>query len=654
MQIKKILYLMFILLIIIMGLTGCSSLPFTTKNYTLDIDKKGQGSIIEPNGEGEYEFKEDTIVTIKLEPAEGYKFKTWKGSNSSDLVEKKFPNEWEITMDDDKSITAIFDEIVATVSGQISIYNNDKDSSVQSYSANSNKKTNQIEINEYESSSLYEKNEIIIKYKPIISTQSVKGMENNNSLTKMGQMNSKGNIALYKIPEDKTVTQMIDKFKKQKNVEWVSPNYIYKALEVPIDEYYDKQWGHIQMNLESAWDVETGSDSVTVAVIDTGIIPSHEDLKDNLSDEGVDFVGYPNDRETLPEDYVITDDDPTDETSKSEGGSHGTHVTGIIGAVGDNSKGIAGVNWNVNILPVRVLGSDGSGSSWDIAEGIYYSIDEEVDVINLSLGIRLEEGEELEDNLMKNALIEAEQKGIINFAASGNSGTDEVLYPARYDSTVAVGSIDSNYEKSSFSNYGSNLDLVAPGGSDSNGNSIYSTWGYYKTDTTIPWGYFSMSGTSMATPYASGVAALLISNGVTGVDNIKERMTSTAVDLGAKGKDEEYGYGLIDAYGALLNKELGGPYIFAGKETDGTIEVVSEVTQLSGGDYKLNHVEPGNIKIYGWRDSNNNGEIDAGDYWGETNYIDIEGSTSYTRDIDIYYVSESTESNLTVEGMDSF
>ena len=310
---------------------------------------------------------------------------------------------------------------------------------------------------------------------------------------------------------------------------------------------------------------------------------------------------------------------------------------------------------NINIFLERgkltcLLGANGSGSNWDIAEGIYYSIDQGADIINLSLG---RDGSGPTSDLEKETLNYAYDNNVLVFAASGNEGTTPINYPAQYDSTVAVGSINENNERSSFSNYGPKLDLIAPGGFNSNSNSIYSTWGYYNNGDPIS-SYTHMHGTSMATPYASGVAALLISNGVTGVDNIKNRMTSTAVDLGVSGKDNYYGYGLVDAYGALVDKKLEEPYIFAGKEANGSIEVVSEVVQSKEENYQLDSVKPGEIKIYGWRDVNNNDEIDAGDYWGESNYNNVSEKESYTIDFNIYYVTESTSSGLTIKGHNDF
>jgi serine protease len=162
-----------------------------------------------------------------------------------------------------------------------------------------------------------------------------------------------------------------------------------------------------------------------------------------------------------------------------------------------------------------------------------------------------------------------------------------------------------------------------------------------------------MQGTSMATPYASGVAALLIASGVNGVQNIKDRMTSTAVDLGFEGKDNYYGYGLVDAYGALLDKKLKNPYVLAGKVVGDFIKVMSEVVQVNDdGSYQLTEVEEGTVKIYGWRDVDENQEINAGDYWGvSSRSIEVAENSSYTMDVDIYYVTEESATSLRIKGL---
>ena len=606
---------------------------FVRKEYPLNINIEGQGDVQEEivKTPSTQDYKYGTTVKLTAQPNTGWYFDRWE----EDLTGEENPK--QITVDSEKNVTAHFKE-TSTVSGQITLHNS------TGYTAPSSldKQTSQVEINKQGGLSEFRENEIIIKYKDIVSTQSIHGLEVKNNLTKMSQMEiDNGKVALYQILENKTVSEMVDKFKDKEEVEWIEPNYLLYTLAIPSDPDYTSQWGFVNLNMEAAWDKKKNSDSVTVAVIDSGIIPNHPDLVNNLL-QGADFVGGTNNAPT--EDYNMTDSDPTDETTYLNGGSHGTHVAGIIGAVGNNNQGVTGVNWSTNILPIRVLGADGSGTNWDIAEGIYYAIDQGTDVINLSLG------GPSESNLLKNAVDYAEQSGVITFAASGNDGDYGVLYPARYDSTVAVGATNINNQVTSYSNHGPNVDLTAPGGTFS--YLIYSTWGYYSYGTIYS-GYEYMQGTSMATPYASGVAALLIASGVNGVQNIKDRMTSTAVDLGFEGKDNYYGYGLVDAYGALLDKKLKNPYVLAGKVVGDFIKVMSEVVQVNDdGSYQLTEVEEGTVKIYGWRDVDENQEINAGDYWGvSSSSIEVAENSSYTMDVDIYYVTEESATSLRIKGL---
>lgn len=235
----------------------------------------------------------------------------------------------------------------------------------------------------------------------------------------------------------------------------------------PNDPDYARQWALPHIQAETAWDEMNALKPITVAVIDTGVCMSHEDLDGRVLDNGYDFVD--------------NDDDPEDVFG------HGCSVAGIIAANIDNGIGIAGFAPNVSILPIRVLGPNGSGSMADVAAGIVYAADNGADIINLSLGSFV--GSQTE----KDAVDYAVDKGVTVIASAGNSGGSLPGYPARYDNVVAVGAIDPDGSRSSFSNKGG--DIWAPG---RDVHTIY-----------LNNGYKALNGTSFSAPYVSAMAAVL-------------------------------------------------------------------------------------------------------------------------------------------------
>lgn len=495
--------------------------------------------------------------------------------------------------------------------------------------------------------------EIIVKYYNSTVTSasnSVKEVKGLNIAKKLNRGN--GELVKFKIPAGKTVEDMIEYFSERPGIEYAEPNYYVYAQAIPNDEQYEDnngiiQWGSIATNLEAAWDEQKYSNSVTVAVLDSGVIPDHEDLENNISGGAnvVGDIGENND----PRDYTA-DSDISDRTTEADGGSHGTHVAGIIGALTNNNIGVAGVSWEINIMPVKVLDDTQTGNTFDIAEGIYFAVDNGADILNMSLGADLDSGEL--PSYLTEAVEFADRKSRILIAASGNEGSNYVLYPAAYPEVIAVGALDIYNQHASYSNYGSELDLVAPGGDDTDG--ILSTWGYYDDPNYIT-DYNYMVGTSMAAPYVSGAAALLLESGVSPHD-IKNRLISTAVDLGPEGKDEKYGYGLLDVYGALLNKKITAPYVFAATKNNGTLIIESNSTRMnSDGSYTLSDRINGDYYMVAWRDINNNFEIDGGDYFGITESVEkyYSGSIYDNQDINMYYVtSSSTAASLSVEGIE--
>ncbi len=341
-------------------------------------------------------------------------------------------------------------------------------------------------------------------------------------------------------------------------------NYLYKAFRIPNDSHYRFQWNYNLMSLPGAWDITRGSSNVVVAVVDTGVLLDHPDLKGKLAN-GYDFIS---DSNTALDGNGLDSNpaDPGDQIGgKNSSSFHGTHVTGTISAITDNNQGIASVGWLTKVMPLRVLGRGGDGSDYDIEQAILYAAGlpnrsgtvpaKIADVINMSLG-----GPSISSGL-QSALTKAYDKGIIIVSAAGNSNSGIPMYPASLPGVVSVSAVDINKNRASYSNYGSKISLAAPGGdkltADVNGDGqpdeILSTQGSDKTGT-IEHIYAYAMGTSMATPHVSGVMALMkaVNPNLTpqNVDQLIKNGTITE-DIGDRGRDDNFGYGLLNAQKAV-------------------------------------------------------------------------------------------------------
>jgi|AntDeeMinimDraft_4_1070355.scaffolds.fasta_scaffold00071_16 serine protease len=286
------------------------------------------------------------------------------------------------------------------------------------------------------------------------------------------------------------------------------------AFETPNDELYDQQYSPQQVRAPEAYDTTKGSEDVVISIVDQGVKYDHPDLADQFgANKGKDFVD--------------DDDDPYPESMSDE--YHGTHVAGSASATTDNAEGIAGIS-NSRLLSARALGSGGGGSLADIAEAVRWSADQGADIINMSLG-----GGGYTDT-MKNAVSYAVSNGALPICAAGNNGSSSVSYPAGYSECVAVSAVDSNEDLASFSQYGDKCDVASPG------VDVLSTW----TESTSYGQYNKISGTSMACPNASGVAALgKAADPDLGPNELRSRLKQTAVDIGLS--EEKQGSGRVDA-----------------------------------------------------------------------------------------------------------
>ncbi|MBI2850486.1 MAG: S8 family peptidase [Chloroflexi bacterium] len=270
-------------------------------------------------------------------------------------------------------------------------------------------------------------------------------------------------------------------------------------------------WGVDRIDAERAWGTANGT-GVTVGIIDTGIDYNHPELAAAYGG------GY---------DFVNKDSDPSDDNG------HGTHVAGTIAAARDGN-GVAGVAPGASLRAYKVLNANGSGYWSDVIAALGQAVTDGVQVVNMSLGANTA------PKALQTACDNAYAKGVLLVAAAGNSGSGSVSYPAKYASVIAVAATDSSDKRAYFSNFGSQIELAAPG------VAVYSAY--------PGGGYATLSGTSMATPHVVGSAALVFAAGIGDNDGkngaaneVRARLQQTADDLGTTGKDKYYGYGLVDA-----------------------------------------------------------------------------------------------------------
>ena len=315
----------------------------------------------------------------------------------------------------------------------------------------------------------------------------------------------------------------------------------YTALLTPNDPFYP-QWYTDKISAPAAWDITTGSSSIIVADIDTGFALNHEDLAGRWAAGGKDFVN--------------SDNDPSAGTTNPSGigVSHGTETDGLVGASGNNAKGVASINWGAKILPLQALDDNGEGTTTDVASAVHYAVDQGAKVINMSLGVVSP------DPILKAELDYAQSHDVVVVAAAGNCGNPssyflydcstigQMIYPANYPQVLAVGATDINDTRASFSSYGPNLDVVAPGSgslrtttwSPSNQTSLYST---------------GLNGTSFSSPIVAGLAALYkgykpsatASETIHAITNNADKVSGMA----SQNFTNEYGFGRVNALRVL-------------------------------------------------------------------------------------------------------
>lgn len=489
-------------------------------------------------------------------------------------------------------LVSIITAILLTLSQGFNVYAFDEGTSLSSnqLSTSSNLKNKSFSSSEVISNRPFIQGEIIVKYKDQATPIEKQSALNKINSLSIKQRNTDLNEDVVKISPVETVQDTVSKLKQDKNVEFAQPNYIYTAKDFSDEPLSNYQWGMVNsgqdimssigisgvdINLENAWNITKGSSEVVVGVVDTGIDINHPDLKDRIwvnPDVQADKNQYPNDMNGW--DFYNNDNimfNPAD------GDDHGTHVAGII-AASLNNIGVSGVAPNVKIMPLKFMGPNG-GTTYDAIRAIQYAQSKGVKILNFSWG-----GTDY-DSALKDAI---SNSGCLVIAAAGNDGTNNDTapdYPASYklDNIISVAAIDNRGNLADFSNYGPNTVSVAAPGVDIlstvpkgfNGYSYRTAYDYY-------------SGTSMAAPFVTGIAALLYGVGIRDPLTIKQDIIKGSKPISSL-KGKIITGGMVDAYNALMAASI---------SNQGGVKY----TRLAGSDRYLTALQ---ISKTGWSTADN-------------------------------------------------
>ncbi|MGA1869223.1 MAG: S8 family serine peptidase [bacterium] len=383
------------------------------------------------------------------------------------------------------------------------------------------------------------RNEIIVMFQPGTSLDSSNRLHQECG-THLLKISPYVGFHLVAVPNSAVFDNIMLKYNQHPNVLYAEPNYIRHAHLVPNDPYYPYQWHLPHLFTGWAWDISTGVGAI-VALLDSGVayrtsgvFLQAPDLAGTLFTPGYDFVNVD----------AFPDDD----------NSHGTFMCGCIAQTTNNLLGVAGVAFNATIMPVKIMDPLGDVTIANEVDGIYFAVNNGADIINLSLGgpgiVTTEQA----------AVDFAYNSGVVVLSSSGNAGSSTLEYPASYDSCISVGATQYDDTIAPYSNYGTALDIVAPGGNLALDQNL-DGWAdgilqqtHDGTDFTL-FRYYFQEGTSPSCALASGVAALVVSKSTVILTplQIKNILEGSAIDLGIVGWDQYYGWGKVNAYYALLD-----------------------------------------------------------------------------------------------------
>ena len=430
---------------------------------------------------------------------------------------------------------------------------------------------------------------IIVKFRPGTAPDAQRAMlaQIDGSTTRALPYASFDIVSIDVAADPESLARALD---AQPDVEYAQARYrVYPAF-VPNDPFYVRQWNYPAIDMERAWDINPGATpSVTVAVLDSGVafrsgvfrfdapafrVTANDPVFPALGLISVPFAAAPDlagvDRFVAPRDFIWNDANPLDLDG------HGTHVSGTIGQLTNNGVGVAGMAFNVRIMPVKIISSDwdfifnspSQGTDDVVARGVRYAVDNGARVLNMSIGRTGPAAP-----VVQEAIAYAVSRGAFVAVAAGNefergNRVERMAeFAPQIDGMVAVGAIGRDRRRAFYSSTGPYVELAAPGGNSrvggADGAILQQTFDFDLVETYLngpsryraprfdSFAYGFLQGTSMATPHVAGFAALLMQQGVTSPAAIEAVMKRYATDLGPVGRDDEYGYGLIDPRASL-------------------------------------------------------------------------------------------------------